>query len=177
MNCWQDALQQTLNRLRRERSTAVRVALVGIGQEMRGDDAAGVAVARALQPLAHRRFLVLEGGNAPENITGVLRRFEPHLVVLVDAAQMDAAPGAVQWLPWQGVAGLSATTHTLPLTLLARYLAAQCGCEVVLLGIQPGQTELDGVLSPAVETAVADCAAVLRRTLAESLPFGATAEI
>jgi hydrogenase 3 maturation protease len=133
-----------------------RVAVVGIGHELRGDDAAGIGVARALQSLAagHDRLLVIEAGPAPENCTGLLRRFGPDLVLLVDAAQMYEAAGTVHWLPWQDTAGLSASTHTLPPYILAGYLSAELGCEVALLGIQPTDTSVCAPLSPAVREAV-----------------------
>ena len=41
-------------------------------------------------------FLCLSAGAAPENCTGLLRRFRPDLVLLVDAAEMGEAAGAVR---------------------------------------------------------------------------------
>ena len=145
-----------------------RVALLGIGQELRGDDGAGVAVARGLSPLAHPRFLVIEAGHAPENHTAPLRRFRPDLVLLVDAAEMGDRPGTVRWLAWEETSGLSASTHTLPLYMLARYLVHAIGCEVVLVGIQPAHTDLDRPLSPAVAGAVGALSAGLRTALHRS---------
>lgn len=147
-----------------------RVAVVGIGHELRGDDAAGVALARALQPVAHERLLVVEGGHAPENHTGPLRRFSPDLVLLVDAAQMNEAPGTVRWLAWEESVGLSASTHTLPPSMLAQYLVQEIGCEVVLVGIQPGQTGLERPLSPRVELAVTALAGALAEVFASAVP-------
>ncbi len=151
-----------------------RVAVVGVGQELRGDDAAGVMVARALIEArggAERDhhgsangerdhtappLRVTEGGAAPENCTGTLRRFQPDLVIFIDAAQMDLEPGAVRWLDGQEIAGFSASTHTLPLDMLAHYLEAELGCQVAFLGIQPAGTSFDGGLSPAVAQAVTE---------------------
>lgn len=132
-----------------------RVALVGVGHSLRGDDAAGLAVARRVQPLAGERLLVVEGGPAPENVTGSLRRFEPDLVLLVDAADLHDAPGTVRWLSAHDVEGLSATTHTMPLSILAHYLEQELSCRVYLIGIQPGQNGIGQPLSEAVERAVA----------------------
>ena len=146
-----------------------RVALLGIGQQLRGDDGAGVAVARRLLPLAHSRFLVIEGGHAPENQTGPLRRFRPELVLLVDAAEMETPPGTVRWLDWEQTSGLSASTHTLPPYMLARYLVQAIGCEVVLVGIQPAHKNLDRPLSPGVEAAVAALAGALGQVFASGL--------
>jgi hydrogenase maturation protease HycI len=154
---WKDALARTLRRLRTP-DRPVRVAIVGIGHELRGDDAAGIRLARALQPRAEHSdaILVMVAGLAPENTTGPIRRFAPDLVLLVDAAQMDAVPGTVRWLDWQDTTGFSASTHTLPPRLLAAYLIAELGCEVRLLGIQPGGNAIgDDVTSP-VETSIRD---------------------
>jgi hydrogenase maturation protease HycI len=133
-----------------------RLALLGIGNELRGDDAAGLHVARGL--LARRDlppgWLVLETGPAPENFTGWLRRSTPEMVLLVDAAQMGGHPGEVRWLDWQDTTGMSASTHTLPLHLVAQYIERELHCPVWLVGIQPQQNEVGALLSPAVAQAV-----------------------
>jgi hydrogenase maturation protease HycI len=131
---------------------------VGIGHELCGDDAAGVALARAMQEQYNSNgrddVLVIEAGPAPENCSGLLRRFRPDLVLLVDAAYLDARPGTVRWLDWQDTVGFSASTHTLPLHLLATYLTSELGCEVALLGIQPADVTAGAPLSSAVKMAV-----------------------
>lgn len=139
---------------RHTETTPARVAIVGVGHELRGDDAAGLAVARRAQSAAGERLLVLEGGPAPENVTGTLRRFGPDLVLLVDAADLNAEPGAVRWLTPDVIEGLSATTHTMPLSILARYLQHELNCDVCLVGIQPGKNDIGQPLSEAVERAV-----------------------
>lgn len=122
---------------------------------------------RALQLEAegHDSILVLDGGAAPENFTGSMRRFDPDLVLLVDAALMDAEPGTVLLLDWRETTGLSATTHTLPPYLLGNYLANELNCSVAMLGIQPMQNEFDQPLSPEVETAVEQVTEILRDLL------------
>jgi len=115
---------------------------VGIGHELRGDDAAGIAVARALKPLvaSQEPLLVIDAGSAPESFVGVLRRFGPDLVLLIDAAQLNAEPGTMRWVDWQKITGISAYTYALPLYIFDNYLVTELSCEVVLLGIQPSQT-------------------------------------
>ena len=151
--CWSDSLRQRMQSLNR---LDPRIAVVGVGQEMRGDDAVGLIVAQrllAIQP-QHPSLLVVEGGHAPENCTGILRRFGPELVVLVDAAALDLHPGSIQLLNWEEISGLSATTHAMPLHLLARYLMAELNCQVVMVGIQPIDTTLGAALSSPVEKAI-----------------------
>jgi len=97
---------------------------------------------------------VISAGPAPENYTGPLRRFQPDLVILVDAADMGEAPGTVRCLACEETTGLSASTHTLPPYVLAHYLTASLGCQVILLGIQPADTSIGKPLSPTVRQAV-----------------------
>jgi hydrogenase 3 maturation protease len=161
---WQASLKASLNPPNKA-GEPVRVALVGIGHELCGDDAVGMRLAGMLRPSASERLLVVEAGPAPENFTGPLRSFQPDLVLLVDAAQMDAEPGTVRWLDLQGAGGISASTHTLPLHILVSYLVAELGCQVALIGIQPEQTFTDAPLTPRVQKAAREVIQVLLENL------------
>jgi hydrogenase 3 maturation protease len=140
-----------------------RLALVGIGHELCGDDAVGLRIAGAVRPLLsdEERLLVVEAGPAPENFTGVLRRFKPDLILLVDSALMNEEPGAVRWLNCEDAEGFSASTHTLPLQILAAYLTSELGCTMGLIGIQPEQTFADAPLTPPVRAAADKVVAAL----------------
>lgn len=129
---------------------------MGVGQVLRGDDGAGVMVARGLaeQLDTPGSVLVLDAGASPENNTGPVRRFRPDLILLVDAANMHEPPGTVRLLDWQDTVGLSASTHTLPPHVLAQYLTATIDCTVALIGIQPANSALGAPLSPEVRLAV-----------------------
>lgn len=157
--CWNDLLPQKVTPPRNdEHERPARLCLVGVGSDLRGDDSAGLWVACGLMNdrRATRRpdLMVLEGGSAPENQTGAVRAFQPDLVLLVDAADLDEPPGMIRWIPLEEIDGVSASSHSLPLSMLAGYLAAELGCEVAVLGIQPGQNEFDSELSPTVRAAV-----------------------
>ncbi|MEW5869411.1 MAG: hydrogenase maturation protease [Chloroflexota bacterium] len=140
-----------------------RLAIVGIGNELGGDDAAGMALALALKPrLAHLEAVrVYPAGPAPESFTGPLRRFAPDLALLVDAAQLDLPPGGLACLDWEETSGLSACTHCLPLHVFCGYLAAEVGCRVAVVGIQPGVLGLGMGLSPAVQAGVEELEGML----------------
>jgi hydrogenase 3 maturation protease len=98
-------------------------------------------------------------------VTGAVRRFQPDLVLFVDAACMDEQPGAVRWLDPQDADGMCASTHTLPLSMVAGYLAAEVGCQTALIGIQPGSLNMRAAITPAVMSAVRDITATLLNTL------------
>jgi len=158
---WIDSFNQKLRALRAKThalhsGNPLHIAVVGIGHELRGDDAAGVFVARGLSPLLAGRedFLVIDAGPAPENFTGQLRRFKPDMVLLIDAAQIQEEPGAIRWLDWRDTSGLSASTHTLPVYVLSEYLVGELSCQVALVGIQALDTSLGAPLSTPVNQAV-----------------------
>jgi hydrogenase 3 maturation protease len=133
-----------------------RAVVIGIGSEFNGDDAAGIEAVRRLQvDLAGvENLLALDGGAAPENATAPIRRFAPGLVIMIDCAAMEAAPGTIAWLKMEDLDGLSASTHTLPPSVLAKYLQAELGCDVGLIGIQPESLAFGAPLSAAVSRAV-----------------------
>ncbi|MFN2290975.1 MAG: hydrogenase maturation protease, partial [Anaerolineae bacterium] len=101
-----------------------------MGHELRGDDAAGIAVARALQAALSDDdgLLVIAAGPAPENFIGPLRRFNPDQVLFVDATQMDEVPGAIRWLSWQELQGSGPWTHALSPQALNHFLVGELGC-------------------------------------------------
>lgn len=148
---WKNSLQKMLLS-----SPEPRIAVMGIGHELRGDDAAALIVVRALQAAVGTRpnVLLVEAGHAPENHTGSIRRFAPNLVLLIDAAHMGELPGTIRWLVWQDTSGISGSSHTLPLHMIAAYLQLELGCEVALIGIQPEGTAFDQPLSDVVQMAV-----------------------
>jgi len=133
-----------------------RVAVLGVGNDMNGDDGAGVRVVRALSArmAATPGVLLIDGGTAPESFTGPLRRFRPDLVVEIDAAHLDQPAGTTAWIDWRDADGMSASTHTLPPSVLAKFLTSDVGCRVTLIGIQPASLEMGTGLSPDVEAAV-----------------------
>jgi len=128
--------------------------VLGIGNTLRSDDAAGVLVARLLSQRESAkdtdRLLIIEAGHAPENKTGELRTFAPDLVLLIDAADMGKEPGTVEWISEEDIDGMSASTHSLPLSMLAKYLTLELGCQVNLLGIQAASNEVGETVSAEV---------------------------
>ncbi len=128
---------------------------MGVGNELNGDDAAGLYALRILKQsgLPPDRFLLLETGLAPENFTAPILRFSPDWVLALDAARLGFAPGQVAWIEPEEIEGSSAATHGLPLSMVGKYLISETGCRFNLLGIQVEQTEFDLPLSAEVEQA------------------------
>ncbi|MCE5188332.1 MAG: hydrogenase 3 maturation endopeptidase HyCI [Eubacteriales bacterium] len=133
---------------RRAIQNDTRVAVVGVGSELCRDDAAGMYFAGRLSektglPVgqAGDRLLLIQGGPAPENFTGLVKAFRPDLLLVVDAAYLELPAGSIEILPEERAAGLSFSTHMLPLPMMLAYLKLECACETCLVGIQPATTE------------------------------------
>jgi hydrogenase 3 maturation protease len=141
------------------------VAVLGVGSEMRSDDAAGLHVAAALERLALRGVHVLDGGPAPENCTAEIRRLHPSHLIIVDCAHMGEEPGTLAVFPPSEIAGVSFGTHGLPLSVLASYLSTEVGCIVAVIGIQPSSVEFGETVSLPVQAAIAEAVDLLREFL------------
>jgi hydrogenase 3 maturation protease len=149
-----------------------RVAILGIGSDMRGDDAVGLELLARLEsrprPSDDDRLLFVEGGVAPENHTGVVRRFDPDWIVLVDAVDFGAAPGSGKWVDPDDLGGESFSSHKSTPAMLRTFLARETGAEVALFGVQPAEIEQGEGLSPAV----AERLEALADRLAEAIGIG-----
>ncbi|MDD4900392.1 MAG: hydrogenase 3 maturation endopeptidase HyCI [Candidatus Omnitrophica bacterium] len=153
--------------LRKRLKAAKKIAVLGVGSELKGDDAAGMIVAQQIKK--KKNVKVFLGSSAPENITGEIKKFSPSHLLIIDSAIMQEKEGAIKIFPAQDIAGISFSTHRMPIRILADYLAASIGCDVTFIGIQPQQTEF---LSPPGE-AVAKSIKRLSGILTDILEEGA----
>ena len=130
-------LQRALNNAKTAGKTVV---VLGIGAELRGDDIAGVLVARGLSEANIPGIRALEGCSAPENFTGEVIAADPGVVLFVDAANLGLTPGECRLIEQDRIKGTSFSTHTLPLHLILSYLSQSIPAEFFVLGIQPKDT-------------------------------------
>jgi hydrogenase 3 maturation protease len=133
--------------------------VLGIGSDLRGDDAAGVLVARSLQEervgkKLKKKLKIFIGGTAPENLTGEIKKFKPTHLIIVDAADVGFKKGAVHFISHKEVGGMSASTHKLPMKVFVDYLTHFTGCETLIIGIQPASLEFNTPPSQAVGKSV-----------------------
>ena len=167
---WQASLQNLLNR----QAAESRLAIVGIGNTFRSDDAAGILVARALATSRllpdPKPVLVIDAGHAPENCTAELRRYAPDIVLLIDAVEMGEKPGSIRWVDMDEIEGMSASTHSLPLSMLASYLNWELKCEVTLLGIQVKSNDVGEIVDLNVLRAVNEIVSAVTEAVLASIP-------
>jgi len=116
--------------------------LMGIGNEMRGDDGIGIYVARNFKKDGWK---VIVAGQVPEDFTSEIKKLHPDKLVLVDAALMDLEPGEIRVVPVEKISTVAFSTHGMPLSFFISYLREFVG-EIVLIGIQPKSMEFgDGI--------------------------------
>ena len=121
-----------------------------VGAVLRGDDAAGPMLAKMLEQNPIPGWTCIDGGQTPEDDLAVIRRMQPDVLLLVDAAQMGHEPGTIAVVDERDVVSdLLITTHSLPITFLLEDLKKSCK-QVVFLGIQPAQLEFMEPLTPEV---------------------------
>lgn len=128
--------------------------LLTVGNGLMGDDGAGVLLAEMMHEHPVKDWAVLNGGSAPENIIHRVREVEPSRVLVVDAADMDLAPGSIRRIDADRLEDpFLMTTHILPLSFLIESL-----CEFVpqvdLVGIQPSIVAFGFPMSDEVRSAV-----------------------
>ena len=125
------------------------MVLLGVGNTLLSDDGVGCSIADSFSA---EGWITYNGGTAPENFTAPIRRADPALLLIVDAAEMDLSPGSIRIIQDDQIDDTSIGTHMLPLSHLIRYLSPDIP-EILFIGIQP-ETINPGVgLSPAVQAA------------------------
>ena len=125
-----------------------------VGNGMMGDDAAGPLLAEKLKLAPLNGWETLNGGSAPENSLFLIREMAPAQVLIVDAADMDLAPGEIRLIGDDRIEDpFFMTTHSLPLTYLMQALR-EFVPKVDLLGIQPDVVAFGYPVSASVKLAV-----------------------
>jgi hydrogenase 3 maturation protease len=158
--------------LRSSLAGASRIAVLGIGAELRGDDAAGSLIAQRLKARLSaeemQRVLPVFGGAAPENVTGEICEFEPSHVLMIDAAALGLAPGEGRLIGPEEISGVSFSTHMLPISILIAFLQERLpSARILALGLEPRGTELLAPPSKEILAAVDAIVGEIRAKAAE----------
>ena len=131
-------LQLNLKKTLKEALKGVkRLAVLGVGSELRGDDIAGMVAAEIIQKANHKNIAVFLGATAPENFTGEIKRYKPTHLFIIDAADTSAKPGTIDLISPDIVGGVSFSTHMMPLKIMVDYMRQSIECETWIVGIQP----------------------------------------
>lgn len=143
-----------------------RLVLLGVGNPLRGDDGVGSLLARRMRERG--KPFVLDGGSAPENCGEPIAALAPRTVLVVDAARFGGNAGAVRIFRSGEVAGGALSTHDQSLRVLAHYLRGRCGCEMLILGVEPASVGIGAGLSAPVRATLDEMEAAFLSMLPDS---------
>jgi len=147
----------------------MRIAVVGLGDRMKGDDAAGCEAAELLKrEITRDNVKIINAENAVENYLGVIEKFKPEKVFIIDAADFGGRSGDVKILKARQVKETTSSTHNFSLPLIIKHIKAETGAKCILLGIQPGNLSFAEGLSREVKKGVEKAVGMIKNKIAES---------
>ena len=154
-------MQDLKKNLTNNLSGAKRIAVLGVGSELRADDNAGMLIAQEIERSQAQISKVIEikvflGHTAPENLSGEIKKYAPSHVLIIDTADIGKKPGEVAVFTPEDSGGISFSTHKLPIKVLAQYLTQSIACKIVIIGIQPKTLDFGKNVSKEVSTSIKD---------------------
>ena len=130
-----------------------KVMVLGVGNTLRGDDAAGPLLAQRLKDKVS--FLVWDAGVAPENYLGKIIKEKPDNLIIIDAADFSGRPGEFKVFEADDIETTNFfVTHNASLSLAIKYLRDNIKIDIIILAVQPKATVFGSRISPEVETAI-----------------------
>jgi hydrogenase 3 maturation protease len=141
--------------------------IIGVGNELGCDDAAGVELSRQMRREFRRskKVDIIEAGTTPENYISSIRKLRPSHILIVDAAQMGLSPGSVRIIERSEIGGFAFSTHSLPLSFLIDYLEKNSQAVVIVVGIEPLDVGFGKKLSKPIAKSIVDLVGILRKII------------
>ncbi len=129
---------------------ARRVAILGIGNDLRTDDGLGPFIVNSLKT-KHPDVFIENVGSVPEAFARPLAEFGAERVIMVDAADMRKPVGHVELVTKDRIGGIAISTHSMPLSFLMQYLEDSTNGKTILIGVQPQNIQFGEGLTPIVD--------------------------
>ncbi len=149
--------EQLLRQLSKLRGS--KTLIVGIGNTLKGDDGVGPLVCERLAGKICAE--VTDTGTVPENYIQPIIKKAPQNLLIIDAIDFGASPGAINIFKPEQISSFAFSTHTLSPRLFIDMIMQQIKVDVYLLGIQPAQTQLGQNVSNQVSEAIQQLAEAL----------------
>jgi hydrogenase maturation protease len=128
--------------------------IIGIGNPLRGDDAAGIELVQRLQAQGYPHTLIVESN--PENYLQRIAGMPGEVRLWVDIVNFAGEPGSWRIFSHSEIGHFAISTHNFSLELIFDFLHALRPVPDFCLGIQPEQTALGASLSPVVRKTIGE---------------------
>lgn len=155
-----------------------KLVILGIGNDIRGDDGLGPYIINRLCDLKESGDLndidsigdidniyLINAGSVPENFTGSIKKINPSHILIIDASLMNMKPGDINIVSKENIVNLSVSTHSMSLKYLIKYLESCEGVnndfKILFVGIEPKSMDLSFDLSDVVKETCDDLIKVL----------------
>lgn len=142
------------------------LVILGIGNDIRGDDGLGPYIISKLSDLkeSHHesdqnpivdmdKLYLIDGGSVPENFTGLIKKHDPSHIILIDASLMNRKAGEIAIVDKENISDISISTHSMSLSFLIRYLEREKEYKIQFIGIEPKIMDLSMELSEEIQLA------------------------
>lgn len=128
------------------------VVIAGIGNPIRSDDFIGVKIVQDLKNKVHKRVNLFECETVPESFLEPIIELNPTHIILIDAAYLGLKPGNIKLIkPEQIINFSSITSHILPLRVFCEFIKKTTNAKIILLLIEPKNTDFGEELSSEVQ--------------------------
>ncbi|MCF7877823.1 MAG: hydrogenase 3 maturation endopeptidase HyCI [Candidatus Omnitrophica bacterium] len=123
--------------------------IVTVGNSLRADDGAGPYIGSKIK--SRPDLIVFNAGYNPENIITNIVELDPVQVIFLDAANFGKKAGTVEVVDLKSIPEVTISTHTIPLSLVAKILEKDTKAAINFIGIQVKNVQLGDKLSPEVK--------------------------
>lgn len=148
---------------------AKKIAVLGVGNDLRTDDGLGLVIVNGLKHIQGPNLLVENVGSVPEAFASNLAEFGAERVIMVDAADMLKPPGHIELVTKERIGSVTISTHRMPPSLLMQYLEDRTGAHTILLGVQPRSIEFGEGLTPEIQAVTEKIISTLETLLKQHL--------
>ena len=144
--------------------------ILGIGNEIKGDDGLGPIITKKSSSLfdKNKNIIVFDGGTVPENYTGSIRKEKPTHIVLIDAVDMKKEPGYIRVVEKEEIANYNISTHAMPISYLIKYIETTIGAQIILVGVQPKSMGFAEPVSKEVEKSIEEVVSTFYKVIKEN---------
>ena len=135
--------------------------IIGMGNELRGDDAAGIVLVQKLQKAGYPYTLVVF--DTPENYLHKIASTKVKARLWVDIINWESHPGDYKIFLPQEIQHFAVSTHNYSPTVLIEYLTPQRAVPDYFLGIQPLNLSLGSKISDPVQQTIDELMQMIKK--------------
>ena len=132
-----------------------RIVFVGLGNELREDDGAGLELVKRLKSkkeFQQSHFII--AGRNPENHLQAILDYNPQIVIFIDAAEWNGKSGEIKKFNEDEISHTAFSTHTFSIKMIQEFLLNHLQMDFMFLGIQPLSTSFRQGLSDIVKNKI-----------------------